>query len=64
MLSSFDEITLLFETTHQNFRPRYVVLAIAELSRTKTIKRLEQHYHHFDALSRGLGNIVECCPAF
>ena len=35
-LSSFDEISLLFETTHQHFRPRYVVLAIAESSRTIT----------------------------
>jgi hypothetical protein len=30
----FDEISLLFETTLHSFRPRYVVLAIAELSRT------------------------------
>jgi hypothetical protein len=32
----FDEISLFFETTRQYFRPRYVVLAIAELSRTIT----------------------------
>ncbi len=32
----FDEISWLFETTRQHFRPRYVVLAIAELSRTIT----------------------------
>ncbi len=32
----FDEISLLFETTRQHFRPRYVVLAIAELPRTIT----------------------------
>ncbi len=37
MLSSFDEISLLFETTRRYFRPRYVVLAIAELSRAITI---------------------------
>jgi hypothetical protein len=27
-----------------------VVLAIAELSRAITIKRLGQHHHHFDAI--------------
>ena len=36
LLSSFDETSLLFETTRQHFRPRNVVLAIAELSRTIT----------------------------
>jgi len=35
-LSLFDEISWLFETTRQHFRPRNVVLAIAELSRTIT----------------------------
>ncbi len=33
-LSLFDEISILFETTRQHFRPRNVVLSIAELSRT------------------------------
>jgi hypothetical protein len=32
----FDEISILFETTRQYFRPRNVVLAIAEFSRTIT----------------------------
>jgi hypothetical protein len=36
-----DEISILFETTRKHFRPRYVVLAIAELSRT--ISRFHQH---------------------
>ncbi len=30
VLSSFDEISLLLETIHRCFRPRYVVLAIAK----------------------------------
>ncbi len=36
MLSSFDEISLLFETTQQSLGPRNVVWNIGELSRTIT----------------------------
>jgi hypothetical protein len=37
----FDEISLFFETTRQHFRPRYVVLATAEVS--ETITRFHQN---------------------
>jgi hypothetical protein len=44
-----DEISLLFETTQQHFRPRYVVLVIAELSRTITRQPYKSSFGEHEA---------------